>query len=109
MVEVVWSEPALADLDAVADYIALENPQAAKNLVARVFQHADQLEHHPESGRKVRELRGSGYREVIEPPCRVIYRYNKSAAKRSFSMSSAASGSFVGVSCSPRFKVKPDR
>ena len=81
MVEVVWSEPALADLDAIADYIALENPQAAKNLVARVFQHADQLDHHPEGGRKVRELRGSGYREVIEPPCRVIYRYNKSAGK----------------------------
>lgn len=26
MAEVVWAEPALSDLDAIADYIALDNP-----------------------------------------------------------------------------------
>ena len=29
MAEVIWTEPALTDLDAIADYIALENPEAA--------------------------------------------------------------------------------
>lgn len=33
MVELIWSEPALQDLDAIADYIALDKPDAARNLV----------------------------------------------------------------------------
>jgi plasmid stabilization system protein ParE len=41
MVEGVWTEPALSDLDAVADYIALENPDAARALVQRVFYRED--------------------------------------------------------------------
>ncbi|HET6891419.1 MAG TPA: type II toxin-antitoxin system RelE/ParE family toxin [Pyrinomonadaceae bacterium] len=37
MAEIVWTEPALSDLDAIADYIAVENPEAAKRLVRKVF------------------------------------------------------------------------
>lgn len=77
MAEVVWSEPALADLDAIADYIALENPDAASQLVRRIFGHVDQLASHPRSGSKLPELRGWRYRQLIEPPCRVIYRQDK--------------------------------
>lgn len=36
MAKVVWAEPALSDLDAIADYIALDNPHAARELVHRV-------------------------------------------------------------------------
>jgi plasmid stabilization system protein ParE len=43
MVEIIWSEPALSDLDAIADYIALESPTAAAELVRRVFPHIEQL------------------------------------------------------------------
>jgi hypothetical protein len=28
MAEVIWAEPALNDLDAIADYISLDNPEA---------------------------------------------------------------------------------
>ena len=75
MVEVIWTEPALSDLDAIADYIALENPEAARSLVQRVFQHVEQLAQYPESGSRPRELRGARYRQIVEPPCRVFYRY----------------------------------
>ena len=74
MVEIVWTEPALRDLDSIADYIALDNPEAAKQLVRRVFQHVDQLAQHPESGSKPKELKGSRYRQIVEPPCRIFYR-----------------------------------
>ena len=74
MAEVIWTEPALSDLDAIADYIALENPDAARALVQRVFQHVDQLIGHPRSGSKPPELRGWRYRQIVEPPCRVFYR-----------------------------------
>lgn len=76
MAEIVWSEPALSDLDAIGDYIALENPVAAAELVRRVFAHVEQLAAHPESGSRPRELRGSRYRQIVEPSCRVLYRYD---------------------------------
>jgi toxin ParE1/3/4 len=74
MAEIVWTEPALNDLDAIADYIALENPEAARQLVQRIFQHVEQLAVHPKSGSKPPELKGWRYRQIIEPPCRVFYR-----------------------------------
>jgi toxin ParE1/3/4 len=75
MAEIVWSEPALSDLDAIGDYIALENPAAAAELVQRVFAHVEQLADHPESGSRPQELKRSRYRQIVEPPCRVFYRY----------------------------------
>jgi plasmid stabilization system protein ParE len=74
MVQVIWTEPALSDLDAIADYIALDNPVAAAELVQRVYSHVGQLADHPLSGPKLPELPGWRFRQIIEPPCRVIYR-----------------------------------
>jgi addiction module RelE/StbE family toxin len=76
MAEIVWTEPALSDLDAIADYIALDNPEAAARFVRRVFQHVEQLAVHPKSGSKPPELRGRRYRQIIEPPCRIFYRHD---------------------------------
>jgi addiction module RelE/StbE family toxin len=76
MAEIVWTEPALSDLDAIADYIALENPAAASAMVKRIFGHVEQLADHPESGSRPQELRRSRYRQIVEPPCRVFYRYD---------------------------------
>jgi plasmid stabilization system protein ParE len=76
MAELIWTEPALNDLDAIGDYIAIDKPDAARQLVQRVFQHVEQLINQPESGSNPRELRGSRYRQIVEPPCRVFYRYD---------------------------------
>lgn len=74
MAEIIWTEPALGDLDAIADYIALDNPDAARQLVQRVFRHVEQLAAHPKSGSKPQELKGWRYRQIVEPPCRIFYR-----------------------------------
>lgn len=74
MARVVWSEPALDDLDEIAEYIALDNLQAAKSLVQKVFETVDRLKGFPESGRRPPELSRSRYREVVSGPCRVFYR-----------------------------------
>lgn len=74
MAEVIWAEPALNDLDAIADYIALDNPEAARRLVAKIFEHVDHLESHPKLGSKPEELKGWRYRQIVEPPCRILYR-----------------------------------
>ena len=76
MAELIWTEPALHELDAIADYIALDDPQAARGLVQRVFRHLEQLVEQPESGSRPPEMRHSRYRQIIEAPCRVFYRYD---------------------------------
>ncbi len=78
MAEIVWTEPALSDLDATADFIALENLIAAQKLVRRIFVHVEQLKDHPKSGSKPAELEDWNYRQIIEPPCRVFYRFDDS-------------------------------
>ncbi len=75
MAQIIWTEPAIADLDAIADYIALENPIAAAQLVKRIMEHVATLAEFPESGAQPLELgKYARYRHVVEPPCRVFYR-----------------------------------
>jgi toxin ParE1/3/4 len=78
MAQVTWTEPALNDLDEIAQYIALNNLVAAKNLVEKVFTAVDRLADHPESGRVPPEIDYFNYREVIVNPCRVFYKIKDS-------------------------------
>jgi toxin ParE1/3/4 len=61
----------------LTDYIALDNPTAASELVQRIFKHVDQLIIHPDNGSKPCELRGDRYRQIVEPPCRIFYRQKR--------------------------------
>ncbi len=74
MAQVVWTEPALSDLNAIAEYIALDKPSAATNLVQKVFSSTDRLEQFPELGRKPPEFKKPRYLEIIVNPCRIFYR-----------------------------------
>ncbi|MGF1841668.1 MULTISPECIES: type II toxin-antitoxin system RelE/ParE family toxin [Vibrio] len=74
MAEVIWTDPALLDLNDIAEYIALENIVAAKLLVQSVFDKVERLEMFPESGRVPPELDYLSYREVVASPCRVFYK-----------------------------------
>ena len=47
MAEIIWTDPTLSDLDAVADYIALQNSGAAREFVLKVFDHVEQLKNIP--------------------------------------------------------------
>ena len=53
MAQIVWTEPALQDLDQIADYISLDNPDAAKKLVRQCFQRVEYLSQHPKMGKAV--------------------------------------------------------
>ena len=75
MAQIIWTEPALADLNDIAEYIEFENPAAARDLVRRVFSAVERLERHPSSGKYPDELGGKRYREVVCGPCRVFYRH----------------------------------
>ena len=74
MARLIWTEPALADLEAIADYISLDNPAAARRLVQMVFERVERLECFPSFGKRPPEMPRSPYREIVVTPCRVFYR-----------------------------------
>ncbi len=74
MARIIWTTPALEDLEQIAEYIALDKPTAAGKLVRSVFSAVDRLSKFPKSGRVPPELTGPAYREVVVSPCRVFYR-----------------------------------
>ena len=74
MAEVIWAEPALYSLQEVTDYISLDNPDAARVLVGKVFQAIDLLERNPELGNVPSELKNTPYRRLVISPLYLYYR-----------------------------------
>jgi toxin ParE1/3/4 len=74
MARLIWTEPALQDLEQIADYIALDNAAAAKRLVRKVFAKADLLQNFPEMGSTPHDLPESRYRHLVVRPLRIFYR-----------------------------------
>ena len=68
-----WTRFALADLVAIRDYIATDNPIAADAMVATLRDAVERPTEFPQSGRVVPERRAQGYREVIVAPYRIVY------------------------------------
>ena len=76
MARLIWTERALADLDEISEFMAFENPGAARRLTKRVFEHANKLKEHPLMGPATPEFQVGSYRQISERPCRLIYRYD---------------------------------
>ena len=74
MTRLVWTRPALADIQEIRAYIARDSPRYARAVAERLFDAVDRLRQHPLSGRVVPELGQPTLREVIEPPYRIVYR-----------------------------------
>lgn len=74
MAKLIWTIPALEDLEEIAEYIALDNFKAAQKLIKNIFTVVERLEHHPNSGRRPPEIERSLYREIIVGPCRIFYK-----------------------------------
>ncbi|NCO46997.1 MAG: type II toxin-antitoxin system RelE/ParE family toxin, partial [Vibrio sp.] len=58
----------------MADHIALDDWDAARRLVQRVFKKVDLLEDNPQLGSISKELRTTPYRKLIIKPIYVYYR-----------------------------------
>ena len=74
MAQVSWTESSLSDLDAIADYIAIDNPIAASEVVLEVFEKVSMLEDFPEMFPHPHDLPDKRYRHMSIPPVRVFYR-----------------------------------
>ena len=61
MIELVYSEQALADLERLSDFLLQTDPQAAQATANLIFEALEILMQHPEMGRKVH----FGQRELV--------------------------------------------
>jgi len=68
-----WTEPAIYDLREAGDYLALENPQAAAKMAARIQEAVEYLLDYPGIGRAGR-LSDTKELVVTGAPFIVIYR-----------------------------------
>ena len=71
--KVVWTRPALRDLEGIGDYLARNNPKAASKIVAHIADQADLLAEFPHVGRTGRIV---GTRELVvkDSPFIVVHR-----------------------------------
>jgi toxin ParE1/3/4 len=75
--KVQWTDNAVAHLVNVYEYIALNSPTYAKQMVDKITNRSMQIAANPLSGRKVPEYDSDVIRELIEQPYRIIYRIKK--------------------------------
>jgi toxin ParE1/3/4 len=74
---VEFTASAFEDLRELCDFIAEDSPPAAEQLLAAIEGRIMSLGQHPERGSHPRELLELGireYRQVIEPPVRILHR-----------------------------------
>ena len=70
-----WTDPAIADLAAIRDYIARDSEHYAVQFIGKIIDAVEKLESFPEMGRRVPESReGEGIREILFQSYRIIYR-----------------------------------
>lgn len=75
MASITWTETALKDIDAIANFIALDSAFYASKFVRRLLATIIKLEKYPEIGKLVPELPGYTYREILFKKYRIIYRF----------------------------------
>jgi len=71
---VVWSARALADVDAIASYIAADSSSYASTVVRKILSVTRTLVNFPSAGRMVPEFDDEGLREVFAYSYRIIYQ-----------------------------------
>lgn len=75
---VIWSPRALADVEAIASYIALDSESYAKTVVRTIIRSTRTLARFARSGRKVPEFDDENMRELIAYSYRIIYTLEQS-------------------------------
>jgi toxin ParE1/3/4 len=77
MAKVTWTRSALAQLDSILDYIALDKPDAARKVASQVFDATNHLERFVGLGRPIPEFPHENYRQVWIKPCWLYYRFDE--------------------------------
>ncbi|MDA8021232.1 MAG: type II toxin-antitoxin system RelE/ParE family toxin [Thermoanaerobaculia bacterium] len=77
--KIVWSDPAVEDLESIHAYILRDSERYARQFVGRIIEAAESLEALPRRGRQVPEARErTDVRELLFQSYRIIYRLETS-------------------------------
>lgn len=74
MTRLVWTPQAIADLEAIQDFVSRDSPRYADVVLDRLFEAVERLREFPRSGRVVPEIGRESIREVIMGVYRIVYR-----------------------------------
>jgi plasmid stabilization system protein ParE len=77
-ISLLFAASAIRDLEDIQSYYASEGvPDAGTRLVAELVIKVERLTVHPRSGCVVPEFQLEYLREIVSPPFRIVYRYDK--------------------------------
>ena len=69
-----WTEQAVDQLGAIAEFVGRSAPVYAEQLVDRIVHCLEQVRVFPESGTVVSEFAATDVRQILEWPYRILYR-----------------------------------
>ena len=72
--KLIWTDPSIADLRAIRDYIGRDSDYYAADLVEQVVLSVERLLQFPRLGRVVPEVQDENIRELVQQSYRIIYR-----------------------------------
>lgn len=79
--KVDWTEQASSRLSEIEEFIARDRPAAAAKLIDKLVARGDALARHPNRGRRLPEIPGSGLRELVVDHYRIVYRRTAAAVQ----------------------------
>jgi addiction module RelE/StbE family toxin len=74
MVQVIWTDNAIQDLNDIGDYIAKDSTRYAEITVLDLFNATDILETHPRSGVKTPEFNNDSIRHLVRGDYKIVYK-----------------------------------
>ncbi len=77
--KVVWTDPAIADLEAIVRFIAAANPEASFQIGTEILRHVEVLSTFPFIGPVYPRDTGDRHREIVCGQYRVFYRVQEEA------------------------------
>ena len=74
MRKIIWTEPALSDLQGIYDYISKDSEYYASVFVGEILESVEKVTEFPEIGRMVPEYQQNDIREILVQSYRIIYK-----------------------------------
>ncbi len=74
MVEIIWSDNSVNNLESIAEYISLDSSSRAEKFVKKIYDFSLRLIEYPYSGRIIPEYNDETKREFIVGNYRIMYK-----------------------------------
>ena len=74
MVQIIWTDNAIQDLNDIGDYIAKDSVRFAELTVSDLFNATDILETHPRAGVKTPEFNIDSIRHLVRGDYKIVYK-----------------------------------